>query len=258
MWKKKKFGGPSEITFLHTVSYTCVCFFHSRRLLVQSWRRKSVFSQLWFLPTSLFFPVGIYRDRGGKRSGCLKVCGRHVTCCTLLRLIFLRDPRFKSHSFDLFTWGLIFFPQLIHFRDVTASNKQTTTQKFKWGGGGGRRVKSVNKSARNSQHSHASGLSGPAVYCLLVFLCVWLNFSTDLFRQQTLATWTRIAARLRPGSRSCTSAGTRKRSWRPSSMRWWTPAKRAGIRPLCPWGWGNYRTPSSGSRTPGDTPDKYY
>lgn len=102
---KKKFGGLAEITFLQLVSFLCV-FLHSRRFFSSELASEicdfpAVISANFFF---FFFFLQEYTEtEGGKRSGCLKVCGRHVTCCTLLRLIFVSDPCFKSHSFDLFT-----------------------------------------------------------------------------------------------------------------------------------------------------------
>lgn len=117
-------------------------------------------------------------------------------------------------------------------------------------------AKSVNKSDHNSSTLTDLVSAGPVGGFLSLFVYVISLFRQICFDSKLLATWTRTVARLRPGSRSCTSAGTRRRSWRPSSRRWWTPTRPNSLH-LSPWGWESCRTPSSDSRIPGATPDKY-
>lgn len=193
---------------------------------------------------------GRARERGGKRSGCLKVCGRHVMCCALVWLIYALELGFKSHQFDLCTRRSAFLAKPTNSGDVTARQKDTKVQK----GCGGWGTQSVNKSDLNPSVRTRVLLTSRALI-LFPVLCYW-TYRQVCSDTKLLATWTRIGARLRPGSRSCTSAGTRRRSWRPSSAQWWTPARRPDSRPLCLWGWGNCRTPSSGSQIPVATQDK--
>lgn len=206
-----------------------------------------------------FFPLQEYRERG-ETVWLLK--GMWEACCPPLRLSLLWDPCFKMRSFDFFTEWLAICSHLIYFRDIRDWKRATTTQKFKWGGVGGDWgggvwwAKSVNKSDHNSSTLTDLVSAGPVGGFLSLFVYVISLFRQICFDSKLLATWTRTVARLRPGSRSCTSAGTRRRSWRPSSRRWWTPTRPNSLH-LSPWGWESCRTPSSDSRIPGATPDKY-
>ena len=89
------------------------------------------------------------REGEGKRSGCLKVCGRHVTCCAplcsaILAFLFVNRSPSPSPPGDRFL-----FPQPNDFRDVTASNRRARTQKVQTGcgeeggGGGGEKCKQI-------------------------------------------------------------------------------------------------------------------
>lgn len=137
MWKK--FGGLAGICFLQSDS-----FFISLQeaFALKIGVNPSVFSSPLWSFFSLFSLLQDHRVRererergGGGRSGCLKVCGRHVTCCTLLALIFLFNSGFETNYFDSSTRLLLSFSQQINFRDAAAQNRGTRTQKFKWGGG---------------------------------------------------------------------------------------------------------------------------
>lgn len=261
MWKKKKFGGLAETTLLLPASiYAFILLLWE----VFGWDFASnlgVF--LTVFPTEIsptyFFPLQEYRERG-ETVWLLK--GMWEACCPPLRLSLLWDPCFKMRSFDFFTEWLAICSHLIYFRDIRDWKRATTTQKFKWGGVGGDWgggvwwAKSVNKSDHNSSTLTDLVSAGPVGGFLSLFVYVISLFRQICFDSKLLATWTRTVARLRPGSRSCTSAGTRRRSWRPSSRRWWTPTRPNSLH-LSPWGWESCRTPSSDSRIPGATPDKY-
>lgn len=265
MWKKKKFGGLAETTLLLLASiYAFILLLWE----VFGWDFASnlgVF--LTVFPTvfpaeispTYFFPLQEYRERG-ETVWLLK--GMWEACCPPLRLSLLWDPCFKMRSFDFFTEWLAICSHLIYFRDIRDWKRATTTQKFKWGGVGGDWgggvwwAKSVNKSDHNSSTLTDLVSAGPVGGFLSLFVYVISLFRQICFDSKLLATWTRTVARLRPGSRSCTSAGTRRRSWRPSSRRWWTPTRPNSLH-LSPWGWESCRTPSSDSRIPGATPDKY-
>lgn len=156
---------------------------------------------------------GRARERGGKRSGCLKVCGRHVMCCSLVCLIYASDLGFRSHQFDLCTRRSAFLAKPTNSGDVTARQKDTKFQK----GCGGWGTQSVNKSDPNSSARTRLLLTSRA---LILFPVLYdLAYRQVCSDTKLLATWTRTGARLRPGNRSCTSAGTRRRSWRPSSAQ---------------------------------------
>lgn len=259
--KKKKFGGLAETTLLLPASiYAFILLLWE----VFGWDFASnlgVFLTVFpaEISPTYFFPLQEYRERG-ETVWLLK--GMWEACCPPLRLSLLWDPCFKMRSFDFFTEWLAICSHLIYFRDVRDWKRATTTQKFKWGGVGGDWgggvwwAKSVNKSDHNSSTLTDLVSAGPVGGFLSLFVYVISLFRQICFDSKLLATWTRTVARLRPGSRSCTSAGTRRRSWRPSSRRWWTPTRPNSLH-LSPWGWESCRTPSSDSRIPGATPDKY-
>lgn len=259
--KKKKFGGLAETTLLLPASiYAFILLLWE----VFGWDFASnlgVFLTVFpaEISPTYFFPLQEYRERG-ETVWLLK--GMWEACCPPLRLSLLWDPCFKMRSFDFFTEWLAICSHLIYFRDIRDWKRATTTQKFKWGGVGGDWgggvwwAKSVNKSDHNSSTLTDLVSAGPVGGFLSLFVYVISLFRQICFDSKLLATWTRTVARLRPGSRSCTSAGTRRRSWRPSSRRWWTPTRPNSLH-LSPWGWESCRTPSSDSRIPGATPDKY-
>lgn len=261
MWKKKKFGGLAETTLLLPASiYAFILLLWE----VFGWDFASnlgVFLTVFpaEISPTYFFPLQEYRERG-ETVWLLK--GMWEACCPPLRLSLLWDPCFKMRTFDFFTEWLAICSHLIYFRDIRDWKRATTTQKFKWGGVGGDWgggvwwAKSVNKSDHNSSTLTDLVSAGPVGGFLSLFVYVISLFRQICFDSKLLATWTRTVARLRPGSRSCTSAGTRRRSWRPSSRRWWTPTRPNSLH-LSPWGWESCRTPSSDSRIPGATPDKY-
>lgn len=261
MWKKKKFGGLAETTLLLPASiYAFILLLWE----VFGWDFASnlgVFLTVFpaEISPTYFFPLQEYRERG-ETVWLLK--GMWEACCPPLRLSLLWDPCFKMRSFDFFTEWLAICSHLIYFRDIRDWKRATTTQKFKWGGVGGDWgggvwwAKSVNKSDHNSSTLTDLVSAGPVGGFLSLFVYVISLFRQICFDSKLLATWTRTVARLRPGSRSCTSAGTRRRSWRPSSRRWWTLTRPNSLH-LSPWGWESCRTPSSDSRIPGATPDKY-
>lgn len=259
--KKKKFGGLAETTLLLPASiYAFILLLWE----VFGWDFASnlgVFLTVFpaEISPTYFFPLQEYRERG-ETVWLLK--GMWEACCPPLRLSLLWDPCFKMRTFDFFTEWLAICSHLIYFRDIRDWKRATTTQKFKWGGVGGDWgggvwwAKSVNKSDHNSSTLTDLVSAGPVGGFLSLFVYVISLFRQICFDSKLLATWTRTVARLRPGSRSCTSAGTRRRSWRPSSRRWWTPTRPNSLH-LSPWGWESCRTPSSDSRIPGATPDKY-
>lgn len=259
--KKKKFGGLAETTLLLPASiYAFILLLWE----VFGWDFASnlgVFLTVFpaEISPTYFFPLQEYRERG-ETVWLLK--GMWEACCPPLRLSLLWDPCFKMRSFDFFTEWLAICSHLIYCRDIRDWKRATTTQKFKWGGVGGDWgggvwwAKSVNKSDHNSSTLTDLVSAGPVGGFLSLFVYVISLFRQICFDSKLLATWTRTVARLRPGSRSCTSAGTRRRSWRPSSRRWWTPTRPNSLH-LSPWGWESCRTPSSDSRIPGATPDKY-
>lgn len=78
--KKKKFGGLAETTLLLPASiYAFILLLWE----VFGWDFASNLGVLLTvfpaeISPTYFFPLQEYTERGGKRSGCLKVCGRHV------------------------------------------------------------------------------------------------------------------------------------------------------------------------------------
>lgn len=261
MWKKKSLEVSQKPLFSYQLPFMRLFFYFGRfsaETLRQTWVSSWLFSRLRFL--RLIFFLCRNTERGGETVWLLK--GMWEACCPPLRLSLLWDPCFKMRSLDFFTEWLAICSHLIYFRDIRDWKRVTTTQKFKWGGVGGDWgggvwwAKSVNKSDHNSSTLTDLVSAGPVGGFLSLFVYVISLFRQICFDSKLLATWTRTVARLRPGSRSCTSAGTRRRSWRPSSRRWWTPTRPNSLH-LSPWGWESCRTPSSDSRIPGATPDKY-
>lgn len=179
MWKKKVWRSLwnhfSPTGFIHL----CVSF-HSRRLLVQSWRRKSVFSPNLFCSCR-----NIQRQRGktvwlleGMWEACNVLYTAEIDFCQEIRALSRTPSTWLPEDWFSFHSGLT--SEMLQL--------QTDRQRHKsLNGVGGRRVKSVNKSDRNSQHSHASSLSGPALYFLIVFcVCDWtfrqICFDSKLWR----------------------------------------------------------------------------
>lgn len=148
-WTWKKFGSLAEIAFLQVLSRVFVFsedpfLFWASEVCIGPRCRPGcvcvVFSRLWFLQF-LVSPAGIQtlgEREGGKRSVCLKVCGRHVTS-TMLTLISDSEAAFKWLFFEFRARGPGFFPHSMKSPRCYGSKqtrKDTKVQKGGWWGGG--------------------------------------------------------------------------------------------------------------------------
>lgn len=172
-------------------AFTCICLFRRNFPNFYPWSLHRSSLSAWLCGAfpfpgcdffSFLFPLQEYRLRererereGGKRSVCLKVCGRHVTS-TMLTLISDSEAAFKWLSFDFRARGPVFFPQSIKSPRCYGSKqtrKDTKVQKGGcWGGWGvlvGTEI--VNKSDQN-RSAPASTSNAPRLCALLVPFCV--------------------------------------------------------------------------------------